>query len=49
MLEYLIGEDNWDGPDCRDSNIGCAQPIAEFFSGELDPRMLMTIHEAFVQ
>lgn len=49
VLEYLIGEENWDEPTCRDDNTGCAQPIAEFFSGELDPRMLMTIHEAFVQ
>lgn len=54
VLEYLIRSDKLDGPDCRDLNIGCAQPIATFFGGangqvDIDPRMLMTIHEAFVQ
>jgi hypothetical protein len=52
--EYLISPDDADGPDCREHNIGCARPIATFFgpgNGEdhVDPRMLMTIHEAFVQ
>jgi hypothetical protein len=43
-----------DGDPLGTSNGGCAQPIATFFgtaNGEdnLDPRMLMHIHEAFVQ
>lgn len=54
VMEYLIGAGNWDGPDCRSANTGCAQPIATFFGpanrqDSIDPRMLMTIHEAFVQ
>lgn len=52
--EYLINPDLADGPDCRDANIGCAKPIVTFLgtaNGEdnIDPRMLMTIHESFVQ
>ena len=56
--EYLLGEDNLDGPDCREFNIGCAKPVHTYFNGispsghaqdAIDPRMLMTIHEAFVQ
>ena len=43
-----------DGWGAGEGNQGCALPIATFFgevNGEdnLDPRMLMTIHEAFVQ
>lgn len=43
-----------DGWGVGEGNEGCALPIATFFgevNGEenLDPRMLMTIHEAFVQ
>ncbi|VAW56706.1 hypothetical protein MNBD_GAMMA07-891 [hydrothermal vent metagenome] len=43
-----------DGWGVGEGNHGCALPIATFFgedNGEdnLDPRMLMTIHEAFVQ
>jgi hypothetical protein len=52
--EYRLGTEFLDGPQCRDLNIGCAQPIAEFFGPEnsedkIDPRMLMIIHESFVQ
>ena len=56
--EYLLGEAQLDGPDCREFNLGCAQPIHTYFNGvspsghvqdAIDPRMLMTIHEAFVQ
>jgi hypothetical protein len=37
-----------------EGNEGCAQPIATFFGtaneeDKVDPRMLMVIHEAFVQ
>ncbi len=43
-----------DGWGAGEGNEGCALPIATFFgevNGEenLDPRMLMTIHEAFIQ
>jgi len=43
-----------DGWGAGEGNAGCALPIATFFgevNGEdnIDPRMLMTIHEAFVQ
>lgn len=52
--EYLIKPSDADGPDCRANNNGCAKPIATFLgtaNGEenVDPRMLMIIHEAFVQ
>ncbi len=52
--EFRIGADFLDGPDCRDHNVGCAQPIAEFLGPEngqdkIDPRMLMIIHESFIQ
>lgn len=51
---YLDDADLDEADECRASNIGCAQPIAEFFGpgngqDSIDPRMLMTIHEAFVQ
>ena len=59
--EYLIGEASADGAtgvcsgDPVGDNSGCAQPIATFLgegtadSPKVDPRMLMMIHEAFVQ
>ncbi len=55
--EYLIDPDAADGPDCRSLNTGCAQPITTFefidhdsgLEEKIDPRMLMIIHEAFVQ
>lgn len=57
--EYLIAADDADDPasctgDPAGDNSGCAKPIATFFgasNGEdnVDPRMLMTIHESFVQ
>jgi len=45
------------GPANAADNAGCAQPIAQFLGGNpdvgpvnyVDPRMLMVIHEAFVQ
>jgi len=45
------------GPANAADNVGCAQPIAQFLGGNpdvggvnyVDPRMLMVIHEAFVQ
>lgn len=54
VAEYRIMPEHADGPECRDQNIGCAKPIATFFgttNGEdnIDPRMLMIIHGAFVQ
>ncbi len=51
VMEYLINSDFLDGPDCRDLNMGCAQPIASFFGSangmeDLDPRMLMRAKDA---
>lgn len=51
VMEYLIHPDFLDGPDCRDLNVGCAQPIATFFGSangmeDLDPRMLMRAKDA---
>jgi hypothetical protein len=45
------------GPANAADNVGCAQPIAQYLGGNpdvgpvnfVDPRMLMVIHEAFVQ
>ncbi|VAW61798.1 hypothetical protein MNBD_GAMMA11-2250 [hydrothermal vent metagenome] len=50
----LCTGDPADGWGAGEGNEGCALPIATFFgevNGEenLDPRMLMTIHEAFIQ
>lgn len=51
VMEYVIHSDFLDGPDCRDRNVGCAQPIATFFGSandmdDLDPRMLMRAKDA---
>lgn len=60
IAEYRIDADHLDAIDGTCSgdpngdNSGCAQPIATFLGeangdDNIDPRMLMTIHEAFVQ
>ena len=50
----LCTGDPADGFGAGEGNEGCAQPIATFFGADngdpnVDPRMLMVIHEAFVQ
>ncbi len=59
VAEYLINEGSVDDPltctgDPAGDNSGCALPISSYLgpangSLSLDPRMLMPIHEAFVQ
>lgn len=60
VAEYLIDSAHLDADDGSCSgdpfgnNAGCALPIATFFGSDndednVDPRMLMVIHEAFVQ
>ena len=60
VMEFLIDEDHYDAKDgtctgdAAGDNSGCAHPITTFLGtangqDNIDPRMLMVIHEAFVQ
>jgi hypothetical protein len=60
VMEFLIDEDHYDAEDgtctgdAAGDNSGCAHPISTFLGtansqDNIDPRMLMVIHEAFVQ
>lgn len=53
VKEFLLDPDHYDGPDCASQGLGCARPVASFLGEQqgvvIDPRMLMVIHEAFVQ
>ena len=31
-MEYSLLPEDYDGPDCRDQNVGCAQPLNTFFN-----------------
>lgn len=59
VMEFALGPDDLDATDgsctgdAAGDNSGCAQPISTFLATEasdtIDPRMLMVIHEPFVQ